>query len=965
MKRLAALLPPLSLCILVCACYWRIALAGRVLAGGDVFTYFYPYWAEATRAFGAGRLPLWNPYLFMGAPFLANSQAGVFYPLNWPLWLFLPADRSVHLTIVLHLCLAAVNAYLWARASLRLGRTGAWTTGAVWALGGYLGAQLEHVNQIQGLAWLPLTLTLYDWRVHAAAEQRVRRAAAFAGMSLVIGLTLLAGHTQTAFISLGGAAVYGLGPAAWDIARRWLAKRLGQPAGEAASGWRPLIRRAAPLAAAAALGTMLAAAQIVPTWELTRLSVRASGLPFRERVSFSLSPFYAARALLPTFEPVIPEHMEHVAYVGIAGLALAAVAASRGWARRRGEADALRPVWAIAAFGLFLAFGLYNPLYLLLARLPGFAHFRVPARWLALYALGMAALVGAGVNELIARRARLTWRGMGLWAGALALLIGWAAVGARVGEGGGVAGMTLAGWAAAALLALALLAAAARAPRLAAIGLLTLALAELGAAGSALPHSRATAPQAFTSLRPAIAHLLAASATPPGDGGSSRFLSMSDITFDPGDLPEIAVIYGPQLSPDALYAYVVAVKQKEVLSPNLSLAFGVPAADGFDGGILPLAHYVTLQRLFLPAERTSMDGRLRENLTAIPDGRWLTLFDVRWVITDKLRDAWLDDVFYDLQFGAQLARGESAAVPALPPFEATALGLVSYLRGGESLPDGASVGQVEIGFADGRAQVFELRAGQDTAEGLYGPNTAHAQATVGGHYWPGQPEGNDYVTRLRWPAPAAPTTITIRATLAEGEWVVHGASLIDERTGSFQALTLSDQGRFRLAHSGDVKVYENLDAAGRAFLVHAAVVAADDEAALAVMQDAAFDPRTSVALAGGDPLAVADALLPGESVHVVSYAPERVEIEVAAQSPGYLVLADAWYPGWQAQVDGAPVAILRADLLFRAVAVGEGVHRVVFTFLPTSLRLGAWISLGGAILLTTWTVGRLLKRRSE
>jgi hypothetical protein len=88
---------------LVIALYWRIALAGRVLAGGDVFTYFYPYWAEATRAAQAGRLPLWNPYLFMGAPFLANSQVGVFYPLNWPLWLLLPAHRSVHLTIVLHL----------------------------------------------------------------------------------------------------------------------------------------------------------------------------------------------------------------------------------------------------------------------------------------------------------------------------------------------------------------------------------------------------------------------------------------------------------------------------------------------------------------------------------------------------------------------------------------------------------------------------------------------------------------------------------------------------------------------------------------------------------------------------------------------------------------------------------------------------------------------------------------------
>ena len=147
---------------LVVAFFWRVALAGRVLAGGDVFTYFYPYWAEATRALRAGRLPLLNPYLFLGAPLLANSQVGVFYPLNWALWLLLPAHQSIHASIVLHLCLAALNAYLWARVSLRLGRVGAWAVGATFALGGYLGAQVEHVNQLQGLAWLPMMLMLCD-----------------------------------------------------------------------------------------------------------------------------------------------------------------------------------------------------------------------------------------------------------------------------------------------------------------------------------------------------------------------------------------------------------------------------------------------------------------------------------------------------------------------------------------------------------------------------------------------------------------------------------------------------------------------------------------------------------------------------------------------------------------------------------------------------------------------------------
>jgi len=871
----------LSLCALVCMCYWGIALAGRVLAGGDVFTYFYPYWAEATRAIRAGRLPLWNPHLFMGTPFLANSQAGVFYPLNWPLWLLLPAHQSVHLTIVLHLCLAALNGYLWGCTSLRLGRVGAWTVGATFALGGYLGAQVEHVNQLQGLAWLPLMLVLYDVILAKVEKQlfdqkrlclsngcslsarspllgrfvtfaRVRKPkAAFAGLAIVVSLVFLTGHTQTAFISLVGLAAYGLGPALW---RGWRRRE-----------WRPLAHPAVFLVAVVGLGIVLAAVQLLPTWELSRLSVRAGGLPFKERVSFSLSPFYLARALLPGFsEAVPPEHIEHVAYVGIAGLALAAVGISALPRRCPASTNSHGlsqsaitdlPVCLLTILGLFLSLGFYNPVYLLLARyVPGFIHFRVPSRWLGLYVVGVAALAGWGVDALLHCREPVSWRTLVLFAVALVV------VGVRIGEGGGVGWPTVAGWAVGIALALALLLAATRAPRLAAVGLLVLLIVELFAARSTLPHSRATAPQAFTSLRPAIAHLLAAG----GDGGPgpprSRFLSMSDITFDPGDLAEIEIIYGPRLSAGALYDYVIAAKHKEMLSPNLSLAFGV------------------------------------------------------------------------------------------------------------ALSDGTAVGVVEVGFGEGpthtptSAVVFELRAGEHTAEGLYCPDVAHAQAPIGGHLWPGQPEGNDYVTRLRWQEPAAPATVVVRATLPEGELVVRGVSLIDERTGGFQALVLSDRGRFRLAHSGDVKIYENLDVLERAFLVHKAVVVTDDEDALALMRDETFDPAAEVIL-GAEPWRRFQPSQGCEPAQVTHYAPERVEIEVTAGAPGYLVLTDAWYPGWEATVDGERVPVYRADLLFRAVALDAGNHRIVFTFRPMSLRVGAGVSLAGLVVLTVVTLTLSKARR--
>lgn len=935
----------LLLGFLVVAFTWQIGLAGRVLAGGDIFTYFYPYWAEATRAIRAGRVPLWNPFLFMGAPFLANSQVGFFYPLNWPLWLLFPPHRSVHLTVVLHLFLAAFNAYAWGRRSLDLGCMGAWAVGAVFALGGYLGAQAEHVNQLQGLAWLPLMLMLYDRASNSGSRNGIR-SSGLLGLSTAVGLVFLAGHTQAAFISLAGLSVYGLGPVLWICLREGTG--------------RPMIRRALVLSVAVMIGVLLAGIQVIPTGELAQQSVRARGLPFNERVSFSLSPLYLGRALLPAFgDSVSPDRIEYVAHVGTIGLVLAMIGLITGVNRQR---DARSPVASssqsrdlgllvLVLLGIFFALGGYNPVYLVLARFaPGFAHFRVPARWLVLYVLGMAAFVGRAVQSLRdgEHPGGSTLR---LVVVSVLILIAWATAHIWWGDGNTSVALDAILWAGTAGAAIIALLAARRVPRLGVLGLIALLVGEMYLASRLLPYARATAPQAFTGLRPALTHLLD---TDPGHSGpGERFLSMSDTTFDPGDLSLIQEIYGSQLSGDRLYQFVVAAKQKEIASPNLPLAFGVPAVDGYDGGVLPLEHFVTLQRLLLAEDDVSIDGRLRENLTALPEGRWLSLFNVRYLITDKLHDAWIDDVFYDLQHGASLSAGEQAQVAHVPRFGATALGLVSHVEGAPALPEGALVGVVRVSFDSGAAQVFELRLGEQVARVGVEPGETDAP-----------------VTRLHWAEPGQPVAVTVEGTMAEGSLIVRGMSLIDERTGSFQSLIISDQGRFRLAHSGDVKVYENLDVLPRAFVVPGARLADDDQTALAAMQDPAFDPFSEVILhMDGD---LCDTQIderlstPGAesgpkelsraNVDVVKYRPERVVIEADLDEPGYLVLTDAWYPGWQASVDGEPVTVCRADLLFRAIALEPGEHRVTFVFRPLNQVVGCVASSIGLILLIAVSV---------
>jgi hypothetical protein len=72
-----------------------------------------------------------------------------------------------------------------------------------------------------------------------------------------------------------------------------------------------------------------------------------------------------------------------------------------------------------------------------------------------------------------------------------------------------------------------------------------------------------------------------------------------------------------------------------------------------------------------------------------------------------------------------------------------------------------------------------------------------------------------------------------------------------------------------------------------------------------------------------------------------------LDIEARAPAGGFLVLTDPFYPGWRAYVNGDETPILRADYLFRAVALPPGTHTVRFVFAPWSLERGITLSLAG------------------
>src|SRR5919199_1507187 len=172
----------------------------------------YPYRLFAAAALREGHLPLWNPYIYFGAPFLANQQSAVFYPLH-VLFLFLRTTQAMNWSVALHLFLAAYFAYLAGRHVAGLDAASATVAGALYGLSGFVGAQVGHLNQLNAAAWLPAALCT----LHLALSRRDRRWVA--ATALVLAVQLLAGHAQESYMTLALLAGYATFHVAWTTCR--------------------------------------------------------------------------------------------------------------------------------------------------------------------------------------------------------------------------------------------------------------------------------------------------------------------------------------------------------------------------------------------------------------------------------------------------------------------------------------------------------------------------------------------------------------------------------------------------------------------------------------------------------------------------------------------------------------------------------------------------------------------------
>ena len=356
--------------------------ADRVqLESGDFTLQFQVFRQFGLDEMRQGRWPLWLPCIDSGYPYFADPQAASFYPpalINWGAHLLSGSPTfsigALEFEAALHVLLAALTAYGFLRGEVR-SRLAALIGALTFSFGGYLlSYPMLQLAILETAAWLPLVV----WSMRRLAARSDARSVALAAG--VLAISALAGHPQT-LVMMGytGAAYFA-----------FCARQSRLRAGRAV--WL--------LSATALLALLLSAIQLLPTFELMRLSSRAELSLEAAGTGFPLSDIaqFVRPGVISRYSPL---------YIGLLPLALAVFAIGAAIANRVKPSARLWFWGAVALVALLISFGNRTPVFEALYYFaPGFRLFRDQERHALIVVWAVSLLAAYGGDRLFQRLSR-------------------------------------------------------------------------------------------------------------------------------------------------------------------------------------------------------------------------------------------------------------------------------------------------------------------------------------------------------------------------------------------------------------------------------------------------------------------------------------------------------------------------------------------------------------------------------
>jgi len=950
--------------------YFYPAITGDLhLAPGDGWTQNFGVRALIGQMLRQGQLPLWNPYIFAGTPLLASIYPGALYPPNW-LFAVFPPGVAMKIVVITTYHLALIGTYLYAR-RIGINRTGAVISGMAFTFGGYMLTHLGHTSRIAAAAWLPWIMLAIEG-LYQAGSWRTRWRWVTLG-AIFVALELFAGEPQMTFyiVLVGGA--YGLLTATWRAVgkQRW--------------------HFVAGTGALAVCGLLLSMIQLLPERELLQQGERAK-IGYEYFSLYSLPPSHVLTLIFPYFfggaaaPPYKVDYWgewslsEACCYVGALTLLLGLVAVFGRKPKTAQSAAALPSdhsqlviFWAgVALLASVLAFGDYLPFGLnyLLYRIPVYNLFRASNRHLLEITFALSVLAGLGLSSLRqippeeVRRALLpsTFLTTVIVVGSVVVYHFFgqslATLTPRPANAGNLTNPDLLIPLTAFVLSIALLwFYAHQRTTFSGILLIALLITDLAAFG----HSFEWAVGPFN----ADARL----ADPP----TVKYLRERDP--EPCNFRVVSHGRSPFEINSDLLNY-----------PNAAIPRGIQSVNGYDA--------LRLMRPAALAGDMTIDGIITDWSVFNSRHQGFNLLNTRYLLIEGrshlrpgegiIREGIpFAEAYWDLR----LRPGVIAEITTDGAF-ATELACISNLGNATHLAQGTPVAWVRLYTKDGRVIERELQAGRDTSEWAWDradvrAAARHQRARVAESWDAGEIQGHRYFSRLTFERSQV-DRVEIEYALqppATGPAVaalISRASLYDSVTNTSVALDgmplAKDRWR-RLESFGPVDLYENLKALPRAWFVPHLEVMPGAEVLRSIKEGKLkdgrpFDPAETALLETEDFGGRTINLPPtGEishaSVRVTKYEPQRIELATQNPQPGFLVLSEIYYRGWEAWIDGNRTPVERVNYALRGIAVLPGEHKIEFVFRSPSFRAGLNLTVAGAAMLIIGAVISRMRYRQK
>ncbi len=866
---------------------------------------------------------LWTTDLQGGFPLMADPQVAIWYPISYLLKSLISSeDIAWNLFVISAYILASFFTYGYIY-SLTQSVIAAYGGGFIYGMSGFMISHIEHTNMIQAAIWLPLSL----WALEKLRHKIDKVWIVIAVISITINI--FAGHPQITVYSLILIILYGL--------------ILGINAPVKTIKYYQII------GLILIFGIALASVQIIPTLELSTLSVRDE-ITFNFYTQYTLPPPEIIKLIFPYFFGGGNSRLyninyfgswtltETTGYIGICTLILAVI----GFISH-GQKTVAKFWLIIVILSLLIAFGESTPLGWLSYQVPIYNKFRCLARHFLEMSLGISVLASLGIQSLQNNKiSQSLWlKIMGVFTGILLL----------------------------------------------ALFYIDFFIKPLIIANKSLDSENIINFKNPALIVPLIIFLVSILTI------QLVLFIINKFNFKPIgillilliilDLSSFSYFWNWQKE-SYYYEYTLieshpsAMKYRDILNtenqrmislegvlgamenmrPNLSRKWQIPNASIYN----PL-----LLRRYAELFNADYASGIKTASWAENDNQTFNLMAIRYVfmtrkkysnLTTKKGILWIDhDMTLNLGKECVIDNEKNLKVSYTLPqeIEANTIAIVNHLSCSINIQNNTDILKITITDSEGKTQIKTLKAGKDTAEYAYDNLDNLVKHEKAKNIFDNFPDGNVYLSLIPLDKPETIKNIEIEYLPPQGSINVKKITFVNEEKKEFYPFneienSLSNSSRWHYVEDiNETTVYENKSALPRVWLVPKVMTLTPEEIMNTIKtsslpDNSIYNPR-GVALVEENINFQEVKFDTKSKAKIIKETATSVDIKTDSNAPTFLVLSDTYYPGWQSTIDGKKTRVFVTNYLGRGIILPKGKHIVKFEFKPLSFHLGLGLSL--------------------